>query len=109
MAKRQTIVLVDDFDGSEASVSIDFSFEGVNYTIDLTEEHAKEMRETFAKYTEVAQKSRRRGGSRRSGGGSGLSREKLQAIREWATNNGYKVAPRGRIKQEIISAYEAAN
>ena len=108
MAKKQKTILVDDFDGSEASVSIDFSFEGTNYTIDLTEDHAREMREAFEKYTEVAQKQRRRSG-RRSGGGSGLSREKLQAIRDWATSKGYQVAPRGRIKQEIIAEYEQSH
>ena len=30
-------------------------------------------------------------------------------IREWATENGYSVSPRGRIAREVIEAYEAAH
>lgn len=41
--------------------------------------------------------------------GSGLSAGELAAIREWAKANGHKVADKGRIAQEIITAYNAAH
>jgi hypothetical protein len=37
------------------------------------------------------------------------SREQRAAVREWANNNGYTVGDRGRIKTEIIEAFEAAH
>jgi hypothetical protein len=37
------------------------------------------------------------------------SREQRAAVREWANNNGYTVGDRGRIKAEIIEAFEAAH
>lgn len=38
---------------------------------------------------------------------SGKSPAELAAIREWANANGYEVAERGRIKAEIVAAYDA--
>lgn len=37
---------------------------------------------------------------------SGKSPAELQAIRDWANSNGYEVAERGRIKADIVAAYE---
>jgi hypothetical protein len=37
------------------------------------------------------------------------SREQRAAIRDWANSNGYTVGDRGRIKAEIIEAFEAAH
>jgi hypothetical protein len=37
---------------------------------------------------------------------SGKSPAELQAIRDWANSNGYEVAERGRIKAEIVAAYD---
>ena len=41
--------------------------------------------------------------------GSGRSKEQLQAVRDWAVKNGYDVAPRGRVKAEILDAFDAAH
>ncbi len=40
---------------------------------------------------------------------SGKSPAELSAIRTWANNNGFEVAERGRIKAEIVAAYDAAS
>ena len=37
------------------------------------------------------------------------SKEQRAAVREWANNNGYTVGDRGRIKTEIMQAFEAAH
>lgn len=37
------------------------------------------------------------------------SREQRGAVREWANKNGYSVGDRGRIKAEIIEAFEVAH
>jgi len=40
---------------------------------------------------------------------SGKSPAELQAIRDWANSNGYEVAERGRIKADIVAAYDKRN
>ncbi|MDV8070853.1 histone-like nucleoid-structuring protein Lsr2 [Rhodococcus sp. IEGM 1366] len=40
---------------------------------------------------------------------SGRSAEQLKAIREWAGKNGFDVSPRGRIKADVIDAFDAAH
>jgi hypothetical protein len=38
-----------------------------------------------------------------------VSREQRGAIRDWANNNGFEVGNRGRIKDEVMAAFEAAH
>ncbi|MGM5068736.1 Lsr2 family DNA-binding protein [Rhodococcus qingshengii] len=33
----------------------------------------------------------------------------MKAIREWAGKNGFDVSPRGRIKADVIDAFDAAH
>jgi Lsr2 len=44
---------------------------------------------------------------RRQSGDSG--RNDSHEIRQWAEANGYDVSPRGRIKKEVIEAYDQAH
>lgn len=44
----------------------------------------------------------------RAGNGTRTNTGELAKIREWATANGYEVAPKGRVKQDIVDAYHAA-
>ena len=109
MAQITEVKLVDDLDGGEAAESIAFSIDGKSYEIDLSEQHAAELRDAFAPFV---------GSARRAGGGSpastrlkasarsGRSREETAAIREWANANGHEVSTRGRIPSNVIEAYE---
>lgn len=119
MARRVLTILSSDLSGVEIEDgkggTVHFALEGTEYEIDLTDKEADELRKTFAKYTDAARRSSsrststssRRGGSSRSG--SGRSPEELQAIRDWANSNGYNVSSRGRVKKEILDAYDAVN
>jgi hypothetical protein len=108
MAQRVNVVLVDDLDGSDASETVSFALDGVDYDIDLNEKHAGELRKSLAVYVGHA---RRTGGRRRSGrrsrgaSGSGAS---AADIRAWARENGWDVPERGRVSAEIREAYAAA-
>ena len=51
MARRTQTILVDDIDGSEASQTVTFALDGVTYEIDLTDEHAAALRESFEEWT----------------------------------------------------------
>lgn len=104
MAQKVKIILIDDIDGSDATETINFSLENVNYEIDLNDEHAAELRESFNKWIthgrRVAARRGRRGAARPAGSSDAAK------IRQWARENGYEVSERGRVSAEIREAYE---
>jgi hypothetical protein len=105
MAKRVITTLEDDLDGTEASETIIFSFDGVEYEIDLNEANARELRRAMNKYTSVARKSSARvlPGRRPV---TGVTDTK--AARAWAVANGIPVSARGRIQADVLEQYAAA-
>lgn len=110
MAQRTQTILIDDFDGSEATETITFALDGVTYEIDLNEEHAAALRESLDEWVAKA----RRAGGRRATGRRGASARRApsgetQQIREWAKAQGLQVSDRGRISGEVRAAYEAAH
>lgn len=116
MAKKivQLTEYMDDLDGSvvdEADIdTVSFSYRGTDYEIDLKAVNAKKFDDVVKKYIDSARKvgrTRAGGGSKRASSASGYNKDTLAQIRDWATNEGYDVAPRGRIKAEIIQAWEA--
>jgi Lsr2 len=127
MSQKTVVSLIDDLDGeSEAAETVQYSLDGVTYEIDLTEEHAAELRDTFAPYVAAARRTGGRRATRRStsgstsastastssGSGSGIvsrSRETLKQIREWAKGEGWPVSERGRLPNKIVEAYDAAH
>lgn len=115
MAQRVNVILVDDLDGKEGSdiETVAFSLDGQAWEIDLGKKNADKFRGLFQDHIAVARKvSGGRGGKKstsRTGGGSGRSKEDLAEIRAWATQNGHEVSERGRVKQEVLDAYDAAH
>lgn len=108
MARKIVTLLEDDLDGSEASETVQFAFDGTEYEIDLNEEHAAELRQAFRRYADVARKTsggRGRPASRKSTTGGNDSR----AIRMWAADNGIQVNTRGRIQADVVEKYQAAH
>ncbi|GIG35400.1 histone-like nucleoid-structuring protein Lsr2 [Cellulomonas pakistanensis] len=114
MAQKVQVLLVDDIDGGTADETVTFALDGVSYEIDLTTEHAAELRDALGTWVGHARKVGGRSSSGRSGGSSsgGGSRPRRAsdagAVRTWAKENGYDVSERGRISAEIREAYEAA-
>jgi hypothetical protein len=112
MAQRVNVVLVDDIDGTDASETVSFALDGVDYEIDLSDEHAGQLREAVSLYVGHARRTggRRKGNRRSSGGGSGGGAGASAAdIRAWARENGWEVPERGRVSAEVREAYAAAN
>ncbi|MEV6490061.1 Lsr2 family protein [Actinoplanes sp. NPDC051633] len=112
MAKQVITLLTDDLDGGEADRTVEFGLDGVNYTIDLSEKNAGKLRKALDPYLNVATRVGRSGGdarvARRGGVATGrASRDQNQAIREWASKNGYEVSERGRIPSSIVEAYHS--
>jgi nucleoid-associated protein Lsr2 len=114
MAQKVVVELVDDLDGTSSDdvSSVTFGLDGAEYQIDLTEDNANRLRDALAEFIAAARRTggRVRRGTR--GGGSGArpaaDREQTKAIREWARENGYDLAERGRIAASVIAAYEQA-
>jgi len=111
MAKQVITLLTDDLDGGEADRTVEFGLDGVNYTIDLSEKNAGKLRKALDPYLGAATRVGRSGGittaARRGAPASTgrASRDQNQAIREWASKNGYEVSERGRIPSSIVEAY----
>jgi len=110
MAKQVITVLTDDLDGSDADRTIEFGLDGVNYTIDLSDKNAGKLRKVLDPYLAVASRIGRTGAngriaSRAAAAPSRTNREENQAIREWASKNGFEVSERGRIPSSIVEAY----
>jgi hypothetical protein len=113
MAQRVNVVLVDDIDGSDAAETVSFALDGVDYEIDLSDQHAAELREAVSLYIGHA---RRTGGRRKSGKRSSVASSSGDGanvsaadIRAWARENGWDVPERGRVSADVREAYAAAN
>jgi hypothetical protein len=105
MATVTRTFLVDDLDGSTEDVeNVQISLDGTNFEIDLSAANAARLREKLAKIT--SQKTRR---SQRVAKPPVSGRDQVQAVRDWARQNGYTVSARGRIAKSIQDAFAAAH
>ncbi len=112
MAQRVQVHLVDDLNGQEAQETVRFGLDGSEYEIDLTTDHASELRGVLSQYVKVARKAsgtRRGQGRQRGTSTSRAKRDEVQKIRQWAQDNGYNPSSRGRVSQLIVDAYDEAN
>ncbi len=115
MARRVITTLIDDLDGKKADRTVEFSLDGTNYTIDLSEANAGKLRKALDPYISAGTRIGRAPGGRipaRRGAGTGRtasSRDENRLIREWAVANGHQISERGRIPQGVTDAYRAAN
>ena len=108
-------VLVDDLDGTEGAETITYSVNGQEYEIDLSEDNAEKFHDALEPYIQNSREVRRqseaarrsRGDGRRRSGASG--RDDIPQIRAWAEANGHEVSTRGRIKKEVLDAYDEAH
>ena len=109
MAKETFTKLIDDLDGGEAQETVKFGLDGHSYEIDLSTKNANKLRTALAPYLEVGTRVSGRPSPIRGGrvrGSVGAERDQNKAIRSWALRRGLPVAPRGRIKQEIVDQYQ---
>jgi hypothetical protein len=112
MAQKVVVSLVDDLDGGKADETVEFSLDGKNYEIDLSDDHAAALRDTLASYVAAGRRPSgdRRGRARATTVATSTGeREKNQAIRDWARSQKMKVSDRGRIPSDVIEAYNKAN
>lgn len=113
MAQKVTTHFVDDLTGDTIAKgtgrTVQFSFDGGHYEIDLSDDNADALREAFSDYTAAARKTTARGGRSSSSSKPRSNPDELAKIREWAGTNGHDVSSRGRISQAVRDAYNAAH
>lgn len=118
MAQRTTVALVDDIDGGQADETVSFDLDGVDYTIDLSADHARELRDIMAPYVAVATRT----GGRRQTKPKALKpvpsfraeqprpsrehQERVRKVREYAKAQGLGVGDKGRIPKHIFELYD---
>ncbi|MDO5533049.1 MAG: Lsr2 family protein [Propionibacteriaceae bacterium] len=114
MAQRVRIELTDDLlgDGTPAEETVTFALDGISYEIDLTQENAAKLRDGLASWVAAARRvsgrktaPRAAGSGRRPRTGAGSAGE----IREWARSQGMEVSDRGRVRDDVRAAFEAAH
>jgi Lsr2 len=107
VAQRIEVRLPDDLTGTEipAGETVAFSLDGRTYEIDLITKNAATLRTVLRPYIDAGRTVNRT--LRRT------ARTKVAAdtrtVKRWARANGYQVRDRGRVPNEVLAAFEAAN
>jgi hypothetical protein len=113
MARQVITTLIDDLDGKPADRTVEFGFDGANYTIDLSEANVGKLRKALDPFINAGTRIGRAGSARatvrtpapRTAG----SRDQNRLIREWAAEHGHEISERGRIPRSVSSAYREAH
>jgi hypothetical protein len=108
LAQKVTVALIDDLDGDVGSETVSFGLDGKRYDIDLSQKNADELRELLSDFVTAARVVTNGSPSVKRQARSSNA-EELQAIRDWAAENGLEVAKRGRIARAVVDAYHAAH
>jgi len=116
MAKKVTVQLVDDIDGTPIPEgeggTVVFSIDRKSYEIDLSDENQRKLRDALAPYIDAGRVVSSGAATTRSRGtakSSASNGHDLAAVREWARKNGHTVSDRGRVPAAVLEAYDAAH
>jgi hypothetical protein len=115
MAKEIITRLRDDIDGSDASRTVVFGWDGVQYELDLSNKNATAFGKLIEPYVTAARRTGGRQVRRTAVKSTSRKRASKSAatdpstVREWAAQNGFTVSPRGRISAAILEAYQGAS
>jgi hypothetical protein len=112
MAQKVLVQLVDDLDGTSSQdvSTVLFGLDGVSYEIDLSEANAERLRESLTEFVDSARRvgGRIKRGTRPAQAGKAANSGEAGQIREWALENGFELAGRGRIPSHVVEAYKEA-
>jgi hypothetical protein len=112
MAQKVLVQLVDDLDGTSSQdvSTVLFGLDGVSYEIDLSDENAERLRDSLAEFVDSARRTggRVKRGTRPAQSGRSANSGEAGQIREWALENGFELAGRGRIPSHVVEAYKEA-
>ena len=104
MATKVLRTLQDDIDGSDATQTIRFALDGIEYEIDVSDRNANRLRNSLGDFIAHGRKV----GGRRTRKSMSSGQVDAKAVRKWAEANGIEVSSRGRIPTEVVERYRAA-
>lgn len=112
MAKETITRLIDDLDGSAAERTVVFAWDGRGYELDLSKKNIAGFEKALKPYLASARSSRvtpnaPRKRTRRAAATT-TRRGNLAEMRQWARSNGFEVSDRGRVSNDIVQAFDAA-
>ncbi len=130
MARKEIIQIIDDLDGRTATETVEFTFEGIEYGLDLNRKNAAKLRADLQPWMDAASRKTKVGHTPRkprqwptgttrkaleNGNGNGSATN--TDIRAWAKQKKVtddkgkviKVAERGRIPEPVRTAYQLAH
>jgi len=99
-----SVVVTDDLSGAKGASTVTFGLEGKTYEIDLTPGNQRALAKSLKKYVEAARVTP----PRRTGFTGSRKAVVRTDVRKWAAENGYEISDRGRIRFDILAAYEKA-
>ena len=110
MAKKTTVEVYDDLDGSKNATTVTFSLDSKQYEIDLSGKNEAQLRKVLEVYVAAAtQVGRHSAATGRRKYGTAPARRDTKHIREWLRQQGVEISDRGRIPTEHVQRYEAAH
>jgi hypothetical protein len=101
VARKVVVEMADDLDGSPATQTVRFGFQGIEYELDLNDENAQELTHWLENY--IAHARRVRG--RKRSGRDDKSGSNAADVRRWAHEQGIDVSARGRIPSQLAEQY----
>ena len=104
MATKVLTTLQDDIDGTDATQTIRFALDGVEYEIDVSDRNANRLRNSLSEFIAHG----RRVGGRRERRQTSSSDVDTKAVRKWAEANGIDINARGRIPTDVVERFKAA-
>ena len=108
MVQRVSTIMISDLTDKECTnggETLEFTYRGVDYSIDLTSKEAKKFDDVMFPYVDSARRLGKKRGSRRTTTETSVD---SKAVRRWAQANGIEVPARGRIPNAVIDQYLAA-
>lgn len=103
MARKVTVALEDDLDGTPADETVRFGVGGSEFEIDLNQKNARKFRKQLGPFVEHARKA----GRGRRAARTSSARRRSGEIRAWARGQGIAVSERGRIPANVVEQFEA--
>ncbi|HEX5908707.1 MAG TPA: Lsr2 family protein [Propionibacteriaceae bacterium] len=104
MATKVLTTLQDDIDGSDATQTVRFALDGVEYEIDVSDRNANRLRNSLSEFIAHG----RRVGGKRGRRPASSSDVDTKAVRKWAEAHGIEINARGRIPTDVVERYKAA-
>lgn len=118
MARRTTVTMVDDLDGSEGPdiMTVQFGLDGEVFEVDVKPQHYDQLTDFLERFIAAGRRvprgnvtsiTKRRGsqGKRKAPIDPGQGK----AMRQFAWGNGMQCPKTGRIPNEVIDAFNAAH